>query len=331
MGALEVHKPTISGYVHLDPVLLARLQFVLKLGTVAENSNVTLSGISVTEVVPDGQGENIASVSQEKMGFFVHDDYKKGKAGNLTASGTTAELEILATPSADREGWKVKLFLNTGIALTAGKDYRISADVSSDKELDYAICYTDGVSDAKEHQVADTKSGLHASSSAQTVVCNASPSADATLNLQLNLGLASEPCTVTVSNVKVEEMIEGESEKVLPSFSYDSVGYVSRAADDGYVTLLEQGSSSATLHILQAPASDRNFWNVKFNVKTGFTPEKNKGYRVSYDLTAAKSQSAFEVFYDGNTESAYGAQYAQSLSSGKNSFAYIIYPGESKG
>ena len=136
---------------------------------------------------------------------------------------------------------------------------------------------------------------------------------------------------MTVSNVKVEEMIEGESEKVLPSFSYDSVGYVSRAADDGYVTLLEQGSSSATLHILQAPASDRNFWNVKFNVKTGFTPEKNKGYRVSYDLTAAKSQSAFEVFYDGNTESAYGAQYAQSLSSGKNSFAYIIYPGESKG
>ena len=52
---------------------------------------------------------------------------------------------------------------------------------------------------------------------------------------------------------------------------------------------------------------------------------------MSYDLTAAKSQSAFEVFYDGNTESAYGAQYAQSLSSGKNSFAYIIYPGESKG
>ena len=38
-----------------------------------------------------------------------------------------------------------------------------------------------------------------------------------------------------------------------------------------------------------------------------------------------------EVFYDGNTESAYGAQYGQSLSSGKNSFSYIIYPGESKG
>lgn len=329
-----VNDKTVSGSsvsFNVTPGATGSLQFVLKLGAVAENSNVTLSGISVTEVVPDGQGENIASVSQEKMGFFVHDDYKKGKAGNLTASGTTAELEILAPPANGREDWKVKLFLNTGIALTAGKDYRISADVSSDKELDYAICYTDGVSDAKEHQVADTKSGLHASSAAQTVVCNASPSADATLNLQLNLGLASEPCTVTVSNVKVEEMIEGESEKVLPSFSYDSVGYVSRAADDGYVTLLEQGSSSATLHILQAPASDRNFWNVKFNVKTGFTPEKNKGYRVSYDLTAAKSQSAFEVFYDGNTESTYGAQYAQSLSAGKNSFAYIIYPGESKG
>ena len=313
----------------VTPEVTGNLEIVLKIGKVAVGSSVTVSGIKIMELGEATEGDNL--VTAAKADYWTEAAYNKAGAGNLTASGTTAELEILAPPANGREDWKVKLFLNTGIALTAGKDYRISADVSSDKELDYAICYTDGVSDAKEHQVADTKSGLHASSSAQTVVCNASPSADATLNLQLNLGLASEPCTVTVSNVKVEEMIEGESEKVLPSFSYDSVGYVSRAADDGYVTLLEQGSSSATLHILQAPASDRNFWNVKFNVKTGFTPEKNKGYRVSYDLTAAKSQSAFEVFYDGNTESAYGAQYAQSLSSGKNSFAYIIYPGESKG
>lgn len=315
----------------VTPEVTGNLEIVLKIGKVAVGSSVKVSGIKITELGIETQGDNLMpSLTTGTAGnvtFWAHEDY----AAAVSADGSSASLAINATPSADREDWKVKLFLNTGIALTAGKDYRISADVSSDKELEYAICYTDGVSDAKEHQVADTKSGLHAASAAQTVVCNASPTADATLNLQLNLGLAPEPCTVTVSNVKVEEMIEGESEKVLPSFSYDSVGYVSRAADDGYVTLLEQGSSSATLHILQAPASDRNFWNVKFNVKTGFTPEKNKGYRVSYDLTAAKSQSAFEVFYDGNTESAYGAQYAQSLSSGKNSFAYIIYPGESKG
>lgn len=315
----------------VTPEVTGNLEIVLKIGKVAVGSSVKVSGIKITELGTETQGDNLMpSLTTGTAGnvtFWAHEDY----AAAVSADGSSASLAINATPSADREDWKVKLFLNTGIALTAGKDYRISADVSSDKELEYAICYTDGVSDAKEHQVADTKSGLHAASAAQTVVCNASPTADATLNLQLNLGLASEPCTVTVSNVKVEEMIEGESEKVLPSFSYDSVGYVSRAADDGYVTLLEQGSSSATLHILQAPASDRNFWNVKFNVRTGFTPEKNKGYRVSYDLTAAKSQSAFEVFYDGNTESAYGAQYAQSLSSGKNSFAYIIYPGESKG
>jgi len=315
----------------VEPTTGGKLKILLKFDRVSSAGSVKISGITITELGTETQGDNLMpSLTTGTAGnvtFWAHEDY----AAAVSADGSSASLAINATPSADREDWKVKLFLNTGIALTAGKDYRISADVSSDKELEYAICYTDGVSDAKEHQVADTKSGLHAASAAQTVVCNASPTADATLNLQLNLGLASEPCTVTVSNVKVEEMIEGESEKVLPSFSYDSVGYVSRAADDGYVTLLEQGSSSATLHILQAPASDRNFWNVKFNVRTGFTPEKNKGYRVSYDLTAAKSQSAFEVFYDGNTESAYGAQYAQSLSSGKNSFAYIIYPGESKG
>ena len=329
-----VNDKTVSGSsvsFNVTPGATGRLQLVLKLGAVAEDSSVTLSGISVTEVVPDGQGENIASVSQEQMGFFVHDDYKKGKAGNLTASGTTAELEILAPPADDRANWKVKLFLNTGIALTAGKDYRISADVSSDKELEYAICYTDGVNDTSEHQVADTKSGLHAASSAQTVVCNASPTADATLNLQLNLGLAPEPCTVTVSNVKVEEVDTSTAESVLPSFSYDSTGNISRAADDGYETRLEQGSSSATLYIDKAPSSDRNPWNVKFNIRTGLTPEKNKGYRVSFDLNAAKAQNAFEIFYDGSSESAYGSQYNLSLAAGKNSFSYIIYPGESKG
>ena len=169
------------------------------------------------------------------------------------------------------------------------------------------------------------------SSDDQTLTHTIAPTENGTMEILLKIGNLPAGTAVTVSDIKLEAAETTEGESLIPSFSYDSVGYVSRAADDGYVTLLEQGSSSATLHILQAPASDRNFWNVKFNVRTGFTPEKNKGYRVSYDLTAAKSQSAFEVFYDGNTESAYGAQYAQSLSSGKNSFAYIIYPGESKG
>lgn len=84
------------------------------------------------------------------------------------------------------------------------------------------------------------------------------------------------------------------------------------------------------LTISEAPA-ERHPWNVKLHVKTGFTPEKNKGYRVSFDLNAAKAQKLFEVFYDGNAEAAYGKLVGQSLSAGKKTVSCIIQPGDSKG
>ena len=307
------------------------LEILLKIGNVAAGTAVKVSDVSVSEAA-ETVGENLMTAelsagSAGNVSFWAHEDY----AAALSGDGSSASLAISNAPDEGKEAWKVKLFVDTGIALEAGKLYRISADVSADAELDYELCCTDGVSDAPEHQLAPTKSGLHAAADAQTVLCDAAPAADATLNLQFNLGNAAAPCTVSISNVKVEEMTEGESETVLPSFSYDSVGSFGSAADDGYIVSLDKAASSATFRILQAPASDRNPWNVKLNVRTGFTPEKDKGYRVSFDLNAALAQSAFEVFYDGNTESAYGAQYGQSLSSGKNSFSYIIYPGESKG
>ena len=307
------------------------LEILLKIGAVAKNTEVSISGVSIKKLSGETLGDNLmtdplTAASTGNVSFWAHEDY----AAALSGDGSSASLAISNAPDEGKEAWKVKLFVDTGIALEAGKLYRISADVSADAELDYELCCTDGVSDAPEHQLAPTKSGLHAAADAQTVLCDAAPAADATLNLQFNLGNAAAPCTVSISNVKVEEMTEGESENVLPSFSYDSVGSFGTAADAGYIVSLDKSASSATLHIDQAPA-ERNPWNVKLNVRTGFTPEKDKGYRVSFDLNAALAQSAFEVFYDGNTESAYGAQYGQSLSSGKNSFSYIIYPGESKG
>ena len=125
-------------------------------------------------------------------------------------------------------------------------------------------------------------------------------------------------------------MTEGESEKVLPSFRYDSVGSFASAADDGYVVSLDKAASSATFHIHRAPA-ERNPWNVKLNVRTGFTPAKDKGYRVSFDIDADKAQNSFELFLDGTAEGAYGQFFGPALPSGKTTVSQIIYPGDSKG
>ena len=314
----------------VTPEVTGNLEIVLKIGKVAVGSSVTVSGIKITELGTETEGDNLmpslTTGTEGNVTFWANEGY----AAAVSADGSSASLAINTTPSDGREAWKVKLFLNEIASLTAGKMYRVSADVSSTADLPFEVCYNNEPNGGGEQKLG-FKGGLQAGSSTQMISYELKADADAKLSLQFNLGNIPSPGTFTVSNIKVEESLDETTESVLPSFSYDSVGYVSRAADNGYITLLEQGSSSATLRILQAPASDRNFWNVKFNVRTGFTPEKNKGYRVSYDLTAAKAQSAFEVFYDGNTESAYGAQYGQSLSSGNNAFSYIIYPGESKG
>ena len=326
-GAISFENPLKNV---VEPTESGKLKILLKFDRVSAAGSVKISGITVTELGTETQGDNLmpslTTGTEGNVRFWADEGY----AAAASADGSSASLAVNTTPADGREAWKVKFFLNEIASLSAGKMYRVSADVSSTADMPFEVCYNNEPSGGGEQKLG-FKGGLQAGASTQTISYELKADADAKLSLQFNLGNTPTPGTFTVSNIKVEESLGETTEKVLPSFSYDSTGYVSRAADDGYVTLLEQGSSSATLHILQAPASDRNFWNVKFNVRTGFTPEKNKGYRVSYDLTAAKSQSAFEVFYDGNTESAYGAQYAQSLSSGKNSFAYIIYPGESKG
>ncbi len=302
------------------------LNILLKFDRVAAGKSVTVRDISVVKLGAKTLGENLltdplTAGDRGNVNFWAHEDY----AAALSGDGSSASLEISKTPD-NGEAWKVKLFIETGIALEAGKHYRVSADVSASAETDYEICYNNG---AVEKGVGALY-GQHASSAATTAVFEGTPEEAATLTLQFNLGWATAPCTVTVSNVKVEEMAEGEGESVLPSFSYDSVGSFSYNADDGYIVALNKAESSAEFQIIQAPA-ERNPWNVKLNVRTGFTPEKDKGYRVSFDINAAKPQGTFEVFFDGSSEGAYGQFFGPALAGGKTSFSQIIYPGPSKG
>ncbi len=303
------------------------LEIMLKIGTVPAGSTVTLSGITVSTLGEGTLGENLATASltagtSGNVNFWAHEDY----AAALSGGDGSVSLAIGTAPAEGGEAWKVKLFAETGIALEAGKHYRISADVSASAETDYEICYNNG---AAEKGVGALY-GLHAAAASRTAVFEVTPEDAADLILQFNLGWAAAPCTVTVSNVKVEEMVDGAGESLLTGFRYDSVGSFSSAADDGYIVSLEKAASAATFRILQTPA-ERNPWNVKLHVLTGFTPKEKQGYIVSFDLTAEKPQGSFEVFYDGAAEAAYGQLTGQSLTAGKQTFSYTIVPGDSKG
>jgi len=295
----------------------ATLTIQLMLGKSPAPNHVTVSNVQVDEIV-DGSGDG----QNTPINAWAHEEYET----SLSNTDSSASIAITKVPATGREAWMVKLFAETGAQLKAGRTYRVSLDVQAASQLDYEICYNN-----LEHEKAlGAQYDLSASATAQTVTYMITPESDAVLTLQLNLGKAKAANTVTISGVKVEEVNAGSGTSVIPGFRYDSVGYIGKAADDGYVVELDQKASSADFRILRAP-KERNSWNVKLNVKTGFTPEANKGYRVSFDITAAKPQGLFEVFYDGNSEMAYGAIYEQVLSAGKQTVSYIVLPGDSKG
>ena len=304
----------VTNTVTVPDGMSGKLEILLKLGSVAADGKVTVSDIKIQEVASGG--------GYAPINFWAHEDY----AASASNTSSSATLKIASAPDSGREVWKVKLFAETGVKLEAGKTYRVLADVAASSDLDYEICYN---RDEVEKGFAAAY-GLHAGSAAQTVSTDIAPDSEGQLILQFSVGNAVSGTEVTISNIKVQELSLSEGSNLIPDFSYNSVGYINSAADGGYIVSLDQSSSSADFHIHQAPA-ERNPWNVKLNVRTGFTPAANKGYRVSFDIKAAKDQSLMEVFYDGSSESAYGALYNQSLSTAKKTVSYIIMPGGSKG
>ena len=304
-----------------------KMEILVKIGTLPVGAQVTITDVALQESSGETLGENLMTdelktATVGNVNFWAHEDY----TATLSDDGSSATLAVLKAPASGREFWKVKLFVETGIKLEAGKHYRIRADVSADADTYYEICYNNGAVEKGVGALYD----LYASSSAQTAEFETTAESAADLILQFNFGRAAAPTAFTVSKVTVEEMTDAAAENVLPSFRYDSVGSFSTASDDGYIVSLDKAESSAKLTIHQAPAV-RDPWRVKFNVNTGFTPAPGQAYVVSFDVEAAKYQGSFEVFYDGDSEAAYGEAYGLNLSSGKNSFSQIIYPDKGSG
>ena len=301
------------------------LEVILKIGTVAAGNEVKVSNFKIEEV-KETEGENLMTdplkVQAPQINSWNHDDY----VTSLSNTDSSATMNIEKVPASGREAWKIKLFAETHQKLEAGKTYRVSVDVQSASSMGYEICYNN----ASAEKELGTKPGLNASSTKQTVTYNVSPSKEAELTLQFNLGNAAGANSFTISNIKIEDAKEVSSKNLIPNFRYNAVGYLNGMADEGYVTSFRRDDSSATFKIKKAP-DERNPWNAKVVARTGFTPEAGKGYRVSVDIDSKADQKLFEIFYDGNKELDYGALYEQKLTAGKKTFSYIIYPGDSKG
>ena len=298
-----------------------------QLGNSPAPNEITVSDVSVEKWVPEHSVEKGGSTEPNSFALETNN----GTAGSLSGNGSSATA-LITTPGDD---WHIKLYAKPGVSLEAGKTYQISMNVSGAAGCDVVYKRLGGEEDSFGKEKI--------SSGSQTVTHTVTPDTAGTLEIILKLGTVPANSSVTVSGLEIKDLSAGvgenlmknsltlgESTSVLPGFSYNSAGYIRHATDPGYIVDLKQNSSSADFRILQAPA-ERHPWNVKLHVRTGFTPEKDKGYRVSFDITSAKAQNLFEVFYDGDSEHAYGELYEQSLPAGKKTVSYTIEPNAGKG
>ena len=303
----------------------------LQVGNCAAPNEITLSDISIAKWT-DG------SSSTDAKSFDV---WRTDADGVLTGDGNSASLDVKTPGDAD---WKLTLVAHPG-SIANWAHYDVSLDVAGGSG---ASVWFKRMGDGGDEFYA---SHVDVTSDSQTVTTSfdTTDGMDGNMEILVKCGTLASGSKVTVSNVAVVETRNGDVPDgspvytvaqlsnaepsyvdVSPVINYSSVGYVKPAADGGYITSMEQSAGAVTYHISQAP-DERHPWNVKLNVRTGFTPEADKGYRVSFDIASSKPQNTLEVFYDGNTEAAYGELGGQKLDGSQRTVSYIIAPGSSKG
>ena len=288
----------------------ASLVIQFSLGNAASGDTVTVSNIEVEELA-ETPGDNLMTDSLTAWAP-VHVWSDAGYDTSLTNTDSSASMEITSVPE-DKADWKVKLFVETGAQLTAGKQYRIRYNIEADEAFDFNVFYNNGAEEKAVGEFYDLSAG-----SSQTVEHVVSPGADSVLNIQLMLGKTDAPNMITVSDVQVDEIVGGSGSGNTP---------VNFWAHEDYAASLSNTSSSASLAITKAPGSGREAWKVKLFTETGAKLKAGNIYRVSIDVQAA-SKIDYEICYNnGGAEKELGAQYGLTASGSKQTVTYNITPG----
>lgn len=288
----------------------------LSLGMVKAPNAVTINNLKVERISYTYSGKSAlpAELSYKAPGavsYWAHEDY----AAAFTGTGSAVTANITRAPKTGAEPWKIKLFLDTGTPLEAGKYYKVTADVKAGADQDYEICYNNGGAEMGY----SSQGGLHlVAGKAQTVEKTfAVPGGKAdlgNLTLQLNLGKTTAANEITVSGVKVEELPISYVNAMAADFSYK--GAVELQADPDYTATLEKSDANAKLHITGVPATGAGVWKVKLLVNTGAVLQAGRTYLVRADLLAAKGQGYEVCFNNEETEKGFDVLYGQTFTAG---------------
>ena len=288
----------------------------LSLGNVPAPNEITVSNFRVERVKYSYSGKSAlpAEISYQAgaASAFVHADYAASFTN--TADSITAHI---TPPVKNPEPWKIKLFLDTGVALQSGKYYKVTTNVSAKKSQNYEICYNNGGIEFGYDSMGGLKVIGGKTQPIEKLISVPADKKDTNnLMLQINLGKTAIANEVTISNVTVEEVTLAYANALGKDFSYQKSLSTWTDPKTTYKAKLDSGEGAATLHISDVPASGTGVWMVKLFAHTGAMLEAGKSYQVSADLLAANAQDFETCFNNEETEKGFDAIYGQKLAAG---------------
>lgn len=288
----------------------------LSLGNVPAPNKVTVSNLRVERIKYSYSGKSAlpAEISYQAgdVSYWAHADYDARFTN--TADAVTAHI---TPPAKSPEPWKVKLFLDTGVALEGGKYYKVTADVSAKKSQNYEICYNNGGVEFGYDSMGGLKvTGGKTERIEKLISVPAGKKDTNNLMLQFNLGKTAIANEVTIGGVTVEEVTLAYANAMGKDFSYQKSLSTWTDPKTTYKATLDSAADAATLHISGVPTSGTGVWMVKLFVHTGAMLEAGKSYQVSADLLAAKAQDFETCFNNEETEKGFDAIYGQKLAAG---------------
>ena len=258
-----------------------------------------------------------------QSGTNVYEQHSDGYAQSVSSDGASAILNITEAPSDGREVWKSSMLIDTGVTPEAGKKYAVIFDVTAQKDQVFEICFSGGEEKTygalyEQNLTAGIASGINYTFIPETV--------DGPLTLKLQLGNTAdtEGNNITVSSLKIAEVINGEGTSVLPdSFAYPTVND-SEPDEDGYVEVSLQELTAREEHdegYVQsvdgtALVPETGVWNSRFFVDTETELEAGTHYKVTASVSSDKAFDFEICFNNGSVEKGYGALYGLSISAG---------------
>ena len=214
----------------------------------------------------------------------------------LEESATSATLKILQAPAEGRGVWKAKLYAATGKTLEPGATYQIKFDVSATADqAKYEACF-DG--DYENAYGALYGRSLTAGGTDHVEYTVTPDESHGPLTLRLQLGETDSTAgnNVTLSNISITKLSEGEAKEIeLPDFAYP-VGEEGKTepnsffleANSGAQAELTGDGSSATATVTK-PGDD---WHVKLYAQPKYELEAGQTYTISMNVTGAAGCTA---------------------------------------